>query len=95
MTARTTRKRKPRAQIKAQEPTQLEAQPQQENQSEVVQEKKDSPKIDKLFRKQQWDMLDTRARKVLGITEKQFLENEDVTGFGPNSYFTPREKREA
>ena len=90
MTARQTRQRKPRvrAQTQGETPSQT-TEPESPNESVAVQEKPvEKPKIDTAFRKSQWASLDDRSRRMLGMTEKEFLEKEDVTGFGPNSYFT-------
>ncbi len=46
-----------------------------------------------LHRKQQWDSLDEFSKLRTRMTEEEFLVAEDVTGFGPNSYFTPLEER--
>jgi hypothetical protein len=55
---------------------------------EVVQESQPIPS-----RQEQWDMLDDSAKKVLQLSEKEFLSQPDVTGFGPGAYFTPPDKR--
>jgi len=46
-----------------------------------------------IHRKQQWDSLDNYSKAKMRMTEQEFLVADDVTGFGPNSYFTPLSER--
>lgn len=50
-------------------------------------------RLDTKFREQQWEMLGEVGQRYLGKTKEEFLQAEDFTGAGPNSYFTPPEDR--
>jgi len=53
------------------------------------------PKVDVEFRRRQWDLLDSRSRKALGVTFEEFLKLDNYTGYGANSKWTEIELPDA
>lgn len=54
------------------------------NESAVAPEKK----VNLAERRALWAALGPAEKRMLGMTEDQFLSAENITGFGPNSKFT-------
>lgn len=68
---------------------------QTENPQSVSEAVPQSPRPDPGLREQrlrQWDMLDPREKKALGVTFDEFLKSDNYTGYGPNSHWTDPEE---